>query len=273
MADPHGLIKFEKYLKRWFACNLKRRRKRTREKLPGGEEKFWYLTLSSQASRDITSGSQAFRNITSRLRIVSIHDIFTTFTLFTNFLILFNLAVHIKWPLYPYLIHQSKSQVSHDWIGLLFNLSSVRAARNDCLAEERRPPLHPVTRAAAVAPLARLCAAAPGEPRLAWSVALIVIVVLCRITCPRETDSFARELKERSWACLCRDEFEYVCGRSLLVQGMTEMRCCQQLVMCCVLYLDCCRINVADGCGEAMAASSRNLRNQCRCTHTGCTTS
>jgi len=29
-------------------------------------------------------------------------------------------------------------------------------------------------------------------------VALIVIVVLCRITCPKETNLFARELKERS---------------------------------------------------------------------------
>ena len=123
MADPHGLIKFEKYLKRWFACNLKRRRKRTREKLPGGEEKFWYLTLSSQASRDITSGSQAFRNITSRLRIVSIHDIFTTFTLFTNFLILFNLAVHIKWPLYPYLI--SSIKVNHRFLMIGSDCSST----------------------------------------------------------------------------------------------------------------------------------------------------
>ena len=64
----------------------------------------------------------------------------------------------------PYLIHQSKSQVSHDWIGLLFNLSSVRAARNDCLAEERRPPLHPVTRAAAVATLPPSLDYAPLPP-------------------------------------------------------------------------------------------------------------
>ena len=67
----------------------------------------------------------------------------------------------------PYLIHQSKSQVSHDWIGLLFNLSSVRAARNDCVAEERRRRHHPPA-------LPRLRAAAPGEPRppsicLPWS--------------------------------------------------------------------------------------------------------
>ena len=67
----------------------------------------------------------------------------------------------------PYLIHQIESQVSHDWIGLLFSFSSVRAARNDCVADERRRRHHPPA-------LPRLRAAAPGEPRppsirLPWS--------------------------------------------------------------------------------------------------------
>jgi len=74
-------------------------------------DKFRYLTLSSQASRDITSGSQVFRNMTSGLRIISIHDIFSIFTLFANFLILFNLAAHVKWPLYPYLVHTGFSRL------------------------------------------------------------------------------------------------------------------------------------------------------------------
>ena len=59
----------------------------------------------------------------------------------------------------PYLIHQIESQVSHDWIGLLLSFSSVRAARDDCVAEERRRRHHPPA-------LPRLCAAAPGEPVL-----------------------------------------------------------------------------------------------------------
>jgi len=96
----------------------------------------------------------------------------------------------------PYLIHQIESQVSHDWIGLLFFLPLfvlLRWQRSAAAATTLPPSLDYAPLPLASPVLHLFVSLGVSQP-----VALIVIVVLCRITCPKETNLFARELKERS---------------------------------------------------------------------------